>query len=176
MFDKLERRGKLFGHEQSLRDEVRFSCCITCARPSTTANGPTAPCGASRANWAVSGQPASPVARRHHDQAPRKKAPSQQIDGLASASPSWPRSSQAPPLPTGLAPSSCRLRHSPSKKLGDIKRALELAVKRARSKSGSSQVRTFNSSPSARHASSSNEAARRAQSKPTRRPMTCSNK
>jgi len=132
MFDKLERRGKLFGHEQALRDEVRFlvlhhlrasqydgKWTDSAVRRFAREIGPSL-------DNLLCLSPADITTKRPE----KKRRGINMIDGLAERiSELAVLDAKQPPLPTGLGTElMTAFGIPPSKKLGDIKRALELAV------------------------------------------------
>lgn len=132
MFDKLERRGKLFSHEQSLRDEVRF-LVLHHLRASQYESKWTDSAvrrfareiGPSLDNLLCLSR-ADITTKRPE----KKRRGISVIDGLAERiSRLAALDAKQPPLPTGLGTDlMSAFGIPPSKKLGDIKRALELAV------------------------------------------------
>jgi poly(A) polymerase len=132
MFDKLERRGKLFGHEQSLRDEVRF--LVLHHLRASQYDGKWTDSAVRRFAREIGPSLDNLLCLSRADittKRPEKKRRGiSMIDGLAQRiSELAVLDAKQPPLPTGLGTElMAAFGIPPSKKLGDIKRALELAV------------------------------------------------
>jgi poly(A) polymerase len=132
MFDKLERRGKLFGHEQALRDEVRF--LVLHHLRASQYDGKWTDSAVRRFAREIGPSLDNLLCLSRADittKRPEKKRRGiNMIDGLAERiSELAALDAKQPPLPTGLGNElMTTFGIPPSKKLGDIKRALELAV------------------------------------------------
>jgi poly(A) polymerase len=132
MFDKLERRGKLFSHEQSLRDEVRF--LVLHHLRASQYDGKWTDSAVRRFAREIGPSLDNLLCLSRADittKRPEKKRRGiNMIDGLAQRiSELAVLDAKQPPLPTGLGTElMAAFGIPPSKKLGDIKRALELAV------------------------------------------------
>ncbi|HYQ14116.1 MAG TPA: HDIG domain-containing protein [Polyangiaceae bacterium] len=132
MFDKLERRGKLFGHEQSLRDEVRF--LVLHHLRASQYDGKWTDSAVRRFAREIGPSLDNLLCLSRADittKRPEKKRRGiNMIDGLAERIAELAAlDAKQPPLPTGLGTDlMAAFGIPPSKKLGDIKRALELAV------------------------------------------------
>jgi poly(A) polymerase len=132
MFDKLERRGRLFGHEQSLRDEVRF--LVLHHLRASQYDGKWTDSAVRRFAREIGPSLDNLLCLSRADittKRPEKKRRGiNMIDGLATRiSELAALDAKQPPLPTGLGNElMTAFGIPPSKKLGDIKRALELAV------------------------------------------------
>lgn len=132
MFDKLERRGKLFGHEPSLRDEVRF--LVLHHLRASQYDGKWTDSAVRRFAREIGPSLDNLLCLSRADittKRPEKKRRGiNMIDGLAERiSELAALDAKQPPLPTGLGNElMTAFGIPPSKKLGDIKRALELAV------------------------------------------------
>jgi poly(A) polymerase len=132
MFDKLERRGKLFSHEQALRDEVRFLVLHHLRAAQYDAKWTDSAVrrfareiGPSLDNLLCLSR-ADITTKRPE----KKRRGIGMIDALAERIAELAAlDAKQPPLPTGLGNElMTAFGIPPSKKLGDIKRALELAV------------------------------------------------
>ena len=132
MFDKLERRGKLFSHEQSLRDEVRF--LVLHHLRASQYDGKWTDSAVRRFAREIGPSLDNLLCLSRADittKRPEKKRRGiNMIDGLAERIAELAAlDAKQPPLPTGLGNElMTAFGIPPSKKLGDIKRALELAV------------------------------------------------
>jgi poly(A) polymerase len=132
MFDKLERRSKLFGHEAPLRDEVRF--LVLHHLRASQYDGKWTDSAVRRFAREVGPSLDNLLCLSRADittKRPEKKRRginmindlAQRIAELAELD------AKQPPLPTGLGTElMTAFGIPPSKKLGDVKRALELAV------------------------------------------------
>lgn len=132
MFDKLERRGKLFGHEAALRDEVRF--LVLHHLRASQYDGKWTDSAVRRFAREIGPSLDNLLCLSRADittKRPEKKRRGiNMIDSLAERiSELAAIDAKQPPLPTGLGNElMTAFGIPPSKKLGDIKRALELAV------------------------------------------------
>jgi poly(A) polymerase len=132
MFDKLERRGKLFSHEQSLRDEVRF--LVLHHLRASQYDGKWTDSAVRRFAREIGPSLDNLLCLSRADittKRPEKKRRGiNMIDSLAERIAELAAiDAKQPPLPTGLGNDlMTAFGIPPSKKLGDIKRALELAV------------------------------------------------
>ena len=132
MFDKLERRGKLFSHEQSLRDEVRF--LVLHHLRASQYDGKWTDSAVRRFAREIGPSLDNLLCLSRADittKRPEKKRRGiNMINGLAQRIAELAAlDAKQPPLPTGLGNElMTAFGIPPSKKLGDIKRALELAV------------------------------------------------
>jgi poly(A) polymerase len=132
MFDKLERRGKFFGHEQALRDEVRF--LVLHHLRASQYDGKWTDSAVRRFAREIGPSLDNLLCLSRADittKRPEKKRRGiNMIDGLAERiSELAALDAKQPPLPTGLGNElMAAFGIPPSKKLGDLKRALELAV------------------------------------------------
>jgi poly(A) polymerase len=132
MFDKLERRGKLFSHEQTLRDEVRF--LVLHHLRASQYDGKWTDSAVRRFAREIGPSLDNLLCLSRADittKRPEKKRRGiNMIDGLAERIAELAAlDAKQPPLPTGLGNElMTAFGIPPSKKLGDIKRALELAV------------------------------------------------
>jgi poly(A) polymerase len=132
MFDKLERRRRLFGHEEALRDEVRF--LVLHHLRASQFDGKWTDSAVRRFAREIGPSLDNLLCLSRADittKRPEKKRRginmindlAQRIAALAE------EDAKQPPLPTGLGTElMTAFGIPPSKKLGDIKRALELAV------------------------------------------------
>lgn len=132
MFDKLERRGKLFSHEATLRDEVRF--LVLHHLRASQFDGKWTDSAVRRFAREIGPSLDNLLCLSRADittKRPEKKRRGiQMIDSLAERIAELAAiDAKQPPLPTGLGTElMSAFGIPPSKKLGDIKRALELAV------------------------------------------------
>lgn len=132
MFDKLERRRRLFGHEQALRDEVRF--LVLHHLRASQYDGKWTDSAVRRFAREIGPSLDNLLCLSRADittKRPEKKRRGiSMIDGLAERITLLAaEDAKQPPLPTGLGSElMAAFGIPPSKKLGDIKRALELAV------------------------------------------------
>jgi poly(A) polymerase len=132
MFDKLERRSKLFGHEGSLRDEVRF--LVLHHLRASQYDGKWTDSAVRRFAREIGPSLDNLLCLSRADittKRPEKKRRGiNMINGLAQRIAELAElDAKQPPLPTGLGTElMSAFGIPPSKKLGDIKRALELAV------------------------------------------------
>jgi poly(A) polymerase len=132
MFDKLERRGKLFSHDPGLRDEVRF--LVLHHLRASQYDGKWTDSAVRRFAREIGPSLDNLLCLSRADittKRPEKKRRGiNMIDGLAERiSELAVLDAKQPPLPTGLGTElMAAFGIPPSKKLGDIKRALELAV------------------------------------------------
>ena len=132
MFDKLERRGKLFAHEQALRDEVRF--LVLHHLRASQYDGKWTDSAVRRFAREIGPSLDNLLCLSRADittKRPEKKRRGiNMIDSLAERiSELAALDAKQPPLPTGLGTElMSAFGIPPSKKLGDIKRALEAAV------------------------------------------------
>ncbi|HYJ10453.1 MAG TPA: HDIG domain-containing protein [Polyangiaceae bacterium] len=132
MFDKLERRGKLFSHEQTLREEVRF--LVLHHLRASQYDGKWTDSAVRRFAREMGPYLEDLLCLSRADittKRPEKKRRGiNMIDGLAERITELAAiDAKQPPLPTGLGTDlMSAFGIPPSKKLGDIKRALELAV------------------------------------------------
>jgi poly(A) polymerase len=132
MFDKLERRGKLFAHEQTLREEVRF--LVLHHLRASQYDGKWTDSAVRRFAREMGPYLEDLLCLSRADittKRPEKKRRGiNMIDGLAERITELAAiDAKQPPLPTGLGTDlMSAFGIPPSKKLGDIKRALELAV------------------------------------------------
>jgi poly(A) polymerase len=132
MFDKLERRGKLFSHEESLRSEVRF--LVLHHLRASQYDGKWTDSAVRRFAREMGPYLEDLLCLSRADittKRPEKKRRGiNMIDALAERiSVLAAEDAKQPPLPTGLGTDlMAAFGIPPSKKLGDIKRALELAV------------------------------------------------
>jgi poly(A) polymerase len=132
MFDKLERRGKLFSHEQALRDEVRF--LVLHHLRASQYDGKWTDSAVRRFGREIGPSLENLLCLSRADittKRPEKKRRGiNMIDALAERITELAAiDAKQPPLPTGLGTDlMSAFGIPPSKKLGDIKRALELAV------------------------------------------------
>ncbi|RYZ01623.1 MAG: HD domain-containing protein [Myxococcales bacterium] len=132
MFDKLERRSKLFGHEASLRDEVRF--LVLHHLRASQYDGKWTDSAVRRFAREIGPSLDNLLCLSRADittKRPEKKRRGiNMINGLAQRIAELAElDAKQPPLPTGLGTElMSAFGIPPSKKLGDIKRALELAV------------------------------------------------
>jgi poly(A) polymerase len=132
MFDKLERRRKLFDHEASLRDEVRF--LVLHHLRASQYDGKWTDSAVRRFAREIGPSLDNLLCLSRADittKRPEKKRRGiSMINGLAERIRDLAAvDAKQPPLPTGLGTDlMASFGIPPSKKLGDIKRALELAV------------------------------------------------
>jgi len=132
MFDKLERRGKLFGHEEALRGEVRF--LVLHHLRASQYDGKWTDSAVRRFAREMGPHLEDLLCLSRADittKRPEKKRRGiNMIDSLAERITDLAAlDAKQPPLPTGLGSGlMTAFGIPPSKKLGDIKRALELAV------------------------------------------------
>jgi poly(A) polymerase len=132
MFDKLEKRGKLFAHEEALRSEVRF--LVLHHLRASQYDGKWTDSAVRRFAREMGPHLEDLLCLSRADittKRPEKKRRGiSMIDGLAERiSELAALDAKQPPLPTGLGNDlMTAFGIPPSKKLGDIKRALELAV------------------------------------------------
>jgi poly(A) polymerase len=132
MFDKLERRSKLFGHEAPLRDEVRF--LVLHHLRASQYDGKWTDSAVRRFAREIGPSLDNLLCLSRADittKRPEKKRRGiNMINGLAERIAELAElDAKQPPLPTGLGTELMQaFGIPPSKKLGDIKRALELAV------------------------------------------------
>jgi poly(A) polymerase len=132
MFDKLERRGKLFAAEPSLRDEVRF--LVLHHLRASQYDGKWTDSAVRRFAREIGPSLDNLLCLSRADittKRPEKKRRGiNMINGLAQRITELAEiDAKQPPLPTGLGNElMTAFGIPPSKKLGDIKRALELAV------------------------------------------------
>jgi poly(A) polymerase len=132
MFDKLERRRKLFSHDQSLRDEVRF--LVLHHLRASQYDGKWTDSAVRRFAREIGPSLDNLLCLSRADittKRPEKKRRGiNMIDSLAERITLLAaEDAKQPPLPTGLGTElMSAFGIPPSKKLGDIKRALELAV------------------------------------------------
>ncbi len=132
MFDKLERRSKLFGHEAPLRDEVRF--LVLHHLRASQYDGKWTDSAVRRFAREIGSSLDNLLCLSRADittKRPEKKRRGiNMINGLAQRIAELAElDAKQPPLPTGLGTElMSAFGIPPSKKLGDIKRALELAV------------------------------------------------
>jgi poly(A) polymerase len=132
MFDKLERRSKLFGHEANLRDEVRF--LVLHHLRASQYDGKWTDSAVRRFAREIGPSLDNLLCLSRADittKRPEKKRRGiNMINGLAQRIAELAEiDAKQPPLPTGLGTElMTAFGIPPSKKLGDIKRALELAV------------------------------------------------
>jgi poly(A) polymerase len=132
MFDKLERRGKLFSHDESLRGEVRF--LVLHHLRASQYDGKWTDSAVRRFAREMGPHLDDLLCLSRADittKRPEKKRRGiNMIDSLAERiSELAELDAKQPPLPTGLGNElMTAFGIPPSKKLGDIKRALELAV------------------------------------------------
>lgn len=132
MFDKLERRRKLFSHDQALRDEVRF--LVLHHLRASQYDGKWTDSAVRRFAREIGPSLDNLLCLSRADittKRPEKKRRGiNMIDSLAERiSVLAAEDAKQPPLPTGLGTElMAAFGIPPSKKLGDIKRALELAV------------------------------------------------
>ena len=132
MFDKLEKRGKLFSHEDALRSEVRF--LVLHHLRASQYDGKWTDSAVRRFAREMGPYLEDLLCLSRADittKRPEKKRRGiSMIDGLADRITDLAAiDAKQPPLPTGLGTElMTAFGIPPSKKLGDIKRALELAV------------------------------------------------
>ena len=132
MFDKLEKRGKLFAHEDALRSEVRF--LVLHHLRASQYDGKWTDSAVRRFAREMGPYLEDLLCLSRADittKRPEKKRRGiSMIDGLAERITELAAiDAKQPPLPTGLGNElMTAFGIPPSKKLGDIKRALELAV------------------------------------------------
>jgi poly(A) polymerase len=132
MFDKLERRRKLFSHDEALRDEVRF--LVLHHLRASQYDGKWTDSAVRRFAREIGPSLDNLLCLSRADittKRPEKKRRGiNMIDGLAERIALLAaEDAKQPPLPTGLGTElMTAFGIPPSKKLGDIKRALELAV------------------------------------------------
>jgi poly(A) polymerase len=132
MFDKLERRRKLFSHDEALRDEVRF--LVLHHLRASQYDGKWTDSAVRRFAREIGASLDNLLCLSRADittKRPEKKRRGiNMIDGLAERIALLAaEDAKQPPLPTGLGNELMTVFGiPPSKKLGDIKRALELAV------------------------------------------------
>jgi poly(A) polymerase len=132
MFDKLERRRKLFSHDEALRDEVRF--LVLHHLRASQYDGKWTDSAVRRFAREIGPSLDNLLCLSRADittKRPEKKRRGiNMIDGLAERITLLAaEDAKQPPLPTGLGSElMSAFGIPPSKKLGDIKRALELAV------------------------------------------------
>lgn len=132
MFDKLERRRKLFSHDEALRDEVRF--LVLHHLRASQYDGKWTDSAVRRFAREIGPSLDNLLCLSRADittKRPEKKRRGiNMIDGLAERIALLAaEDAKQPPLPTGLGTElMSAFGIPPSKKLGDIKRALELAV------------------------------------------------
>jgi poly(A) polymerase len=132
MFDKMERRGKLFSQDQSLRDEVRF--LVLHHLRASQYDGKWTDSAVRRFAREIGPSLDNLLCLSRADittKRPEKKRRGiNMIDSLAERIAELAAlDAKQPPLPTGLGTElMTAFGIPPSKKLGDIKRALELAV------------------------------------------------
>jgi poly(A) polymerase len=132
MFDKLERRRKLFSHDEALRDEVRF--LVLHHLRASQYDGKWTDSAVRRFAREIGPSLDNLLCLSRADittKRPEKKRRGiNMIDGLAERITLLAaEDAKQPPLPTGLGTElMSAFGIPPSKKLGDIKRALELAV------------------------------------------------
>jgi poly(A) polymerase len=132
MFDKLERRRKLFSHDEALRDEVRF--LVLHHLRASQYDGKWTDSAVRRFAREIGPSLDNLLCLSRADittKRPEKKRRGiNMIDGLAERIALLAaEDAKQPPLPTGLGNELMTVFGiPPSKKLGDIKRALELAV------------------------------------------------
>jgi poly(A) polymerase len=132
MFDKLERRGKLFAHDTALRDEVRF--LVLHHLRASQFDGKWTDSAVRRFAREIGPSLDNLLCLSRADittKRPEKKRRGiNMIDALAERIAELAAiDAKQPPLPTGLGNElMTAFGIPPSKKLGDIKRALELAV------------------------------------------------